>query len=307
MDFPQPHSLKQVANLVGCDFFGDESIQLMGTNEIHSVRTGDLVFVDHPKYYIKAIESKASVVLINKKIDFPKEKGIILSDDPFRDFNLLNACFTQFQKSNQAIDPSAKIGKNVTIQPNVFVGPNVEIGDDCILHAGANINQNTKIGNRVTIHSGTSIGGDAFYYKKRPEGYDKLVSTGNVVIENDVEIGSNCTIDRGVSASTTIGAGTKIDNLVQIGHDTIIGKNCLFASQVGIAGCCIIKDNVTLWGQVGVVSGVTIGENAVVFGQSGVSKSIKGNETYLGSPATELRKQITKFFAVEKLLKKTNI
>jgi UDP-3-O-[3-hydroxymyristoyl] glucosamine N-acyltransferase len=122
-----------------------------------------------------------------------------------------------------------------------------------------------------------------------------------VVIENDVEIGTNCTIDRGVTASTTIGAGTKIDNLVQIGHDTVIGKKCLFASQVGIAGCVVIEDEVTLWGQVGVISGITIGAKAIVYAQSGVAKSLEGGKTYFGSPADEARRKYREMAALRAL------
>ena len=234
MDFPKTFSLKEIANLIQCDFVGNEKIKLYGTNEIHRVRNGDLLFVDHPKYYDKAIESAASVVLINKKIDFPAHKGLIVSDDPFRDFNRINSHFTQFLKSDQSIDASAKIGIGSTIQPNVFIGANVEIGDNCLIHAGVTINQNTRIGDNVIIHSGTVIGSDAFYYKKRECGFDKLLSVGNVIIRDDVEIGANCTIDRGVSAATIIKEGTKIDNQVHIGHDSVIGKRCLIASQVGL-------------------------------------------------------------------------
>jgi UDP-3-O-[3-hydroxymyristoyl] glucosamine N-acyltransferase len=151
------------------------------------------------------------------------------------------------------------------------------------------IYDDTVIGDHVTIHSGTVLGANAFYYKKRPDGYDRLKSGGRVVIENKVDLGALCTIDRGVSDDTIIGEGSKLDNQIQIGHDTVVGKNCLIASQTGIAGCVVIKDNVTIWGQVGCTSAITIGENAVIHAQSGISKSLEGNKTYWGTPAQEAR------------------
>jgi UDP-3-O-[3-hydroxymyristoyl] glucosamine N-acyltransferase len=160
---------------------------------------------------------------------------------------------------------------------------------------------NITIGDRTIIHANSVIGSDAFYYKTRPEGRDKMNSVGGVVIEHNVEIGAGCTIDRGVSASTHIGAHTKIDNHVHIGHDTIIGQHCLFAAQVGIAGCVTMGDHVVLWGQVGVTSGVHIGEKAVVLGQSGVTKDIEGGKTYFGTPAEEARGKYREMASLRKL------
>ncbi|NND61843.1 MAG: UDP-3-O-(3-hydroxymyristoyl)glucosamine N-acyltransferase, partial [Flavobacteriaceae bacterium] len=134
-------------------------------------------------------------------------------------------------------------------------------------------------------------GSDAFYYKNRPEKFDKLLSGGNVVVHDHVDIGALCTIDSGVSASTIIGEGSKLDNQVHVGHDTVIGKRCLIASQVGIAGCVLIEDFVTIWGQVGITSGITIGEKAVISAQSGVSKSLPGHKSYFGTPADDFRKK----------------
>jgi UDP-3-O-[3-hydroxymyristoyl] glucosamine N-acyltransferase len=177
------------------------------------------------------------------------------------------------------------------IQPNVFIGNNVIIGDACLIHSNVCIYDNTIIGNNVTIHAGTVLGSDAFYYKTRPEYFDKLLSGGNVVLKDNVDLGALCTIDKGVTSSTVIGEGTKIDNQVHIGHDTVIGKRCLIASQVGIAGCVIMEDFVTVWGQVGITSGVTIGEKAVISAQSGVSKSLAGHKSYFGTPADDFRKK----------------
>jgi len=264
---------------------------VLGLNEIHVVRPGDIVFVDHPKYYQKALESQATIILINKRVDCPIGKALLISDDPFRDFNTLTNHFNPFIAASSVIADSAKIGLHTVIQPNVFIGNNVVIGDDCLIHSNVCIYDNTVIGNNVTIHAGTVLGSDAFYYKNRPEKFDKLLSGGNVVIEDNVDIGALCSIDKGVTASTTIGEGSKLDNQVHIGHDTIIGKRCLIASQVGIAGCVLMEDFVTVWGQVGITSGVTIGEKAIISAQSGVSKSLEGHKSYFGTPADDFRKK----------------
>lgn len=291
MKFPFPYTLHEIASILEVEYVGAPDFPVLGMNEIHVVQPGDIVFVDHPKYYEKALNSPATVVLINKIVSCPDGKALLISDDPFRDFNKLTQRFKPFQRALQSISDSAKIGENTIIQPNVFIGNNVTIGDNCVIHANVSIYDGTIIGNNVTIHAGTVIGSDAFYYKNRPEGFDKLLSGGNVIIEDNVDLGSLCSIDRGVTAATTIGEGSKIDNQVQIGHDTIIGKRCLIASQVGIAGCVLIEDSVTIWGQVGITSGITIGEKAVISAQSGVSKSLPGNKAYFGTPADEFRKK----------------
>lgn len=291
MKFKNPQTLEAIATIINCDYVGHANFPVLGMNEIHVVRSGDIVFVDHPKYYDKALESQATIVLINKRVECPEGKALLISDDPFRDFNLITNHFNPFIAARAVIADSAVIGKNTVIQPNAFVGNNVVIGDNCVIHANVSIYDNTIIGDNVTIHSGTVLGADAFYYKNRPEKFDKLLSGGNVVIENDVDLGALCTIDRGVTASTTIGAGSKLDNQVHVGHDTVIGKRCLIASQVGIAGCVLIEDFVTIWGQVGITSGVTIGEKAVISAQSGVSKSLPGHKSYFGTPADDFRKK----------------
>ena len=299
MKFPKPYSLENIASIIDCEYVGRADFPVFGMNEIHVVQPGDIVFVDHPKYYDRALESQATVILINKKVDCPSGKALLVSDDPFRDFNKLTKYFRPFNSANVAISDSAIIGEGTVIQPNVFIGHNVEIGENCLIYSNVCIYDNAKIGNNVTIHAGTVLGGDAFYYKNRPEKFDKLLSGGNVVIEDNVDIGALCTIDKGVTASTTIGEGTKIDNQVQIGHDTVIGKKCLIASQVGIAGCVLIEDFVTIWGQVGITSGITIGEKAVISAQSGVSKSLPGNKSYFGTPADEFRKKYKEMASIK--------
>ncbi|QIE58352.1 UDP-3-O-(3-hydroxymyristoyl)glucosamine N-acyltransferase [Rasiella rasia] len=291
MKFNTPQTLQDIATILDCDFVGDADFPVLGMNEIHVVQPGDIVFVDHPKYYDKALQSPATIILINKNVTCPAGKALLISDDPFRDFNSLTNHFNPFVMARAVIADSATIGKNTVIQPNVFVGNNVEIGDDCLIHPNVTIYDNTIIGNNVTIHAGTVLGADAFYYKNRPEKFDKLISGGNVVIKDNVDIGALCTIDKGVTASTTIGAGTKLDNQVHVGHDTVIGELCLIASQVGIAGCVLIENFVTIWGQVGITSGVTIGEKAIISAQSGVSKSLPGHKSYFGTPADDFRKK----------------
>ena len=206
MKFPTVQTLREIAELINAEYVGDHNFPVHGMNEIHVVEPGDIVFVDHPKYYDKALNSAATIVLINKKVDCPEGKALLVSDDPFRDFNKLTKHFNPFRVANAAISESAKIGENTIIQPNVFIGNNVIIGDNCVIHPNVSIYDDTKIGNNVIIHSGTVLGASAFYYKKRPEGYDQLISGGHVVIEDDVHIGAACTIDRGVTAATTIGA-----------------------------------------------------------------------------------------------------
>ena len=301
MKFPKTHTLKQIAELLKCSYIGDDNFPVLGMNEIHVVAPGDIVFVDHPKYYDKALQSEATVILINKEVECPEGKALLVSDDPFRDFNTLADHFNPFQSSNQNISDSAKIGKDTVIQPNCFIGHNVVIGDNCTIHSNVSIYDNIIIGNNVTIHSGTVLGANAFYYKKRPEGFDRLLSSGRVVIEDHVDLGALCTIDRGVTNDTTIKEGTKIDNLVQVGHDSIIGRRCLIASQVGIAGCVIIEDEVTIWGQVGITSGVTIGEKAVLSAKAGVSKSLEGHKSYFGIPADDFRTKYKELASIRKI------
>lgn len=289
MKFPIPHSLRQIASLIDCEYKGAEDFEILGINEIHVVEPGDIVFVDHPKYYDKALESAATIVLINKDVECPVGKALLISDDPFRDFNKLTEHFKPFKASHSAIASDAIIGEGTVIQPNCFVGNNVTIGKNCVIHANVSIYDDAIIGDNVTIHAGTVLGASAFYYKNRPEGYDQLKSGGRVIIENNVDIGALCTIDRGVTGDTTIGEGSKLDNQIQIGHDTVIGEKCLIASQTGIAGCVVVEDNVTIWGQVGVKSGITITKGTVLYAQSGLGHTTEEGKTYFGSPAIEAR------------------
>lgn len=303
MKFNKAQTLQQIAKLINTEFIGNADFEISGINEIHVVEKGDIVFVDHPKYYDKALNSAATTILINKKVACPEGKTLLISDDPFRDFNKITNHFNPFIASKVSISDSAVIGENTIIQPNVFIGNNVSIGENCVIHPNVAIYDNSVIGNNVTIHANTVLGADAFYYKNRPEGFDKLISGGRVVLEDHVDLGASCTIDKGVSGDTTIGKGTKIDNQVHVGHDTIIGKKCLIASQTGIAGCVIIEDEVTIWGQVGTNSGITIGKGAVILGQTGVTKSVAGGKSYFGTPVSESREKLKEMAEIKRFLK----
>ena len=303
MKFNTPQTLQQIASLLKVEFVGNTDFPISGINEIHVVVPGDIVFVDHPKYYDKALNSAATTILINKNVDCPEGKSLLISDDPFRDFNKITKHFNPFISSKSAISESAIIGEETIIQPNVFIGNNVSIGKNCIIHPNVTIYDNSVIGNNVTIHANTVLGADAFYYKNRPTGFDKLLSGGRVVIEDNVDLGASCTIDKGVTGDTTIKEGTKIDNQVHVGHDTVIGKKCLIASQTGIAGCVIIEDEVTIWGQVGTNSGITIGKGAIILGQTGVTKSVEGGKSYFGTPISESREKLKEMAQIKRFLK----
>lgn len=292
MTFEQPQTLRKIAEIIGARFIGDENFPVFGTNEIHMVREGDIVFVNHPKYYDKALNSNATIILIDKEVECPKGKALLVSDDPFRDFNKINTYFTKISNFKENID-DAIVGEGTFIHPSVVIGNGVRIGKNCHIFPNVVIGDRTEIGDNVVIQSGTIIGGDAFYYRKLNGNFDRLISVGNVLIENNVEIGNLCTIDRGVTASTIIGEGSILDNQIQIGHDTVIGKRCLIASQTGIAGCCIIEDEITMWGQVGVASGLKIEKGTILLAQVGVNRNLEKG-TYFGPIAEDFRGYLKK-------------
>lgn len=294
-------TILEIASLLGRDFVGNPNHLVTGINEIHRVEPGDLSFVDHPKYYNKALQSAATTLLINQKMDCPEGKGLIFSDSPFDDYNFLTKYFRPFQAALAQIAPSALIGEGTILQPGVFVGNHVKIGKNCILHPNVVIYDHCEIGDNVEIHANAVIGSDAYYFKRKPEGYEKMHSCGRVILQDNVEIGACCTIDKGVSADTIIGKGTKLDNHVHIGHDTLVGQNVLMAAQVGVAGVATIEDDVILWGQVGVSKDLTIGKAAIVFAQSGVPKSIEGGKHYFGSPVQEAKEKMKELVWLKRL------
>ncbi len=293
MTFKSPQTLKTIAELIGAKYVGDENFQIFGTNEIHRVKKGEIVFVNHPKYYDKALHSEATIILIDKEVACPEGKALLVSDDPFRDFNKINDHFTGIQ-TFETTGNNLSVGENCKIHPSVIIGNDVKIGDNCMIFPNVVIGDRTVIGNNCIIQAGTVLGGDAFYYNKNAEGYRKMLSVGNVILEDDVEIGVNCCIDRGVTDSTIIKKGSKLDNLIQIGHDTVLGERTLVASGAMIAGCCIIEDDVQVWGQVGMASGKRVGKGAVLLGKTGVNRDLEGGKTYFGSLAEEFREYLKK-------------
>ena len=293
MTFKKPQTLQSIAEIIGAKMIGEADFPVLGNNEIHMVKNGEIVFVNHPKYYDKALNSDATIILIDKEVACPEGKALLISEDPFRDFNKINTHFTRIYNFTEELH-DLEMGEGTFVHPSVVIGNEVKIGNNCHIFPNVVIGDRTVIGDNVIIQSGTVLGGDAFYYRKLNGNFDRLISVGNVVIENNVEIGNNCTIDRGVTDSTIIGEGSILDNLIQIGHDTIIGKRCLIASQTGIAGCCIIEDEVTVWGQVGMASGNRVGKGAVLLGKTGVNKDLEGGKTYFGQLAEEFREYLRK-------------
>lgn len=293
MTFKKPQTLQSIAEIIGAKMIGDADFPVLGTNEIHMVKNGEIVFVNHPKYYDKALNSDATIILIDKEVACPEGKALLISEDPFRDFNKINTHFTRIYNFTEELH-DLEMGEGTFVHPSVIIGNEVKIGNNCHIFPNVVIGDRTVIGDNVIIQSGTVLGGDAFYYRKLNGNFDRLISVGNVVIENNVEIGNNCTIDRGVTDSTIIGEGSVLDNLIQIGHDTIIRKKVLIASHAAIAGCCVIEDEVTVWGQVGMASGNRVGKGAVLLGKTGVNKDLEGGKTYFGQLAEEFREYLRK-------------
>ncbi|NPD46488.1 MULTISPECIES: UDP-3-O-(3-hydroxymyristoyl)glucosamine N-acyltransferase [unclassified Lentimicrobium] len=292
MRFPRNYSLKEVSKLIGVNkYVGADDYVVSGINEIHMVEAGDLTFVDHPKYYSKALNSAATTILINKEVDCPEGKALIISDTPFDDYMKLVKHFRPFEASTSSISPKAEIGEGTIIQPGAFIGNYVKIGKNCIIHANACIYDHCILGNDVIVHSGAIIGADAYYFQKRADGFKKFESCGRVILEDKVEVGALCAIDKGVSGDTIIGEDTKMDNHSQIGHDTQIGKRCLIGAHAAIAGVTKIEDDVIIWGRVAINKDIVIGKGAVILATSAIDKSVEGGKTYFGSPAIEAREK----------------
>lgn len=302
MTFLQPQTLKDIAALIDAKYVGPEDFPVLGTNEIHMVRPGDIVFVNHPKYYDKALNSAATVILIDKEVECPEGKALLISDDPFHDFNRINTHFTRISNFKEELH-ELEVGDGTVIHPSVVIGNDVKIGKNCHIFPNVVIGDRTVIGDDVVIQANTVLGGEAFYYRKKDGNFDRLISVGNVVVEDRVEIGNGCTIDRGVTDSTVIGEGSVLDNQIQIGHDTVIGKNCLIASQTGIAGCCIIEDEVTIWGQVGMASGKHIAEGSVIMGKTGVNRNLEKG-IYIGMFAEHYREFLKNEIKLKNMIKK---
>ncbi|HPR29021.1 MAG TPA: UDP-3-O-(3-hydroxymyristoyl)glucosamine N-acyltransferase [Chitinophagales bacterium] len=304
MRFTESYTLADIAQWLGVSYAGSGDAPVTGLNEIHKVEAGDITFVDFHKYYDAALNSAATFIIINKEVDCPAGKGLLFSDDPFRDFVKLAKRFRPAEHSLHPVADSAVVGEGTILYPGVYVGPHVQIGKNCIIHPNVVLYDHTIIGNNVIIHAGAVLGADAFYYKKRKEPqpfFDKLYSCGRVVVEDDVEIGAACTIDKGVSGDTVIGKGSKLDNHIHIGHGVVLGERTLIAAQVGIGGKTVVGNDCIFWGQVGISKTLHIGDNVTVLAQSGVGNDLESGKSYFGSPAIEARKAWREMAKLKKL------
>jgi UDP-3-O-[3-hydroxymyristoyl] glucosamine N-acyltransferase len=302
------------------EIVGDENIIITNVSKIEEGKPGTLAFLANLKYENFLYSTEASVVLVNKNF-VPKENinaTLIKVDDPYQAFASLLDLYIQAKallktgiEQPSFIDPSAtigkdlyfgafayigknsKIGNNSKIYPQVYIGDNVTIGDNCVLYSGAKIYSDTIIGSQCILHSGAVIGSDGFGFAPLEDGtYKKIPQIGNVILEDDVEIGANTTIDCGTMDSTIIRKGAKIDNLVQVGHNCEIGENTVIAAQSGMAGTSKVGKNCKFGGQVGLAGHLTIGDNVFIGAQSGIAKSVKANQVILGSPAIEIKDAI---------------
>jgi len=303
MKFPRNYSLQEISKLINKSFVGDADFIVSGINEIHMVEAGDLTFVDHPKYYNKALNSHATTIIINKEVECPKGKALIISETPFDDYMTLAKHFRPFEAAQATVSKTAEIGLGTVLQPGVFIGKHVKIGKDCIIHANVSIYDHCEIGDNVIIHSGTVIGADAYYFQKRADGFKKFETCGKVIIKDKVEIGAQCAIDKGVSGDTIIDTDTKMDNHCQIGHDTYIGKHCLIGAFAAIAGVTRIEDDVILWGRVAINKDIVIGKGVVVLAVSAVDKSLEAGKTYFGVPAIEAREKWKEMAGLRRLIR----
>ena len=303
MKFSKTYTVKDLMSLMeDVHLVGPEDFPVSGMNEIHMVEEGDITFVDLDKYYQKALESKASVILIDKEVECPKGKCLIITSDPLANFNRLTRHFKPFLPSSAMVSPTAQIGEGTIVQPGAFIGNHVRIGKNCIIHANVTINDYTIIGDNTVIQSGAVIGGDAGYFQRTKSGiFRKFESSGRVILGNDVEIGALTAVDRGVSGDTIVGDGTKMDNFVQIGHDTHIGKHCLIGAHSAIAGVSTLEDYVTLWASVLINKDLVIGKGAVILATSAVDKSLEGGKVYFGCPAVEARNKWKEMAAIRAL------
>lgn len=296
-----PISVKDLSDFLGARWIGNPDELITGLNEIHMVEPGDITFTDHPKYFKKSLLSAASVVLINAEPEDRFGKSIIISNDPFSDFMRIIQKYRDIGPNKEMISPSAKVGKNLFLGHGSSIGDNCVVGDNCVIHPNVTIYSNCIIGDNAIIHAGTVIGADAFYFKRRENSYEKFLSSGRVVIGNNVEIGALCTIDKGVTGDTIIGDDSKFDNQVHIGHDTFIGKRVLMAAQCAVAGVCVIEDDVILWGQVGVTKEMRIGKGAQVMAKSGVINHLEAGKRYLGNPTSEAFSKNREWLLLKKL------
>jgi len=289
MKLPKSVSVREIAKQIGATIIGDNEQMATGLNEIHQVEAGDITFVDVKKYFNKSLKSAASIVILNERVKAPAGKTLLLCDDPFLAYNNLVKQYRPIHKQIEPISPLAEIHPSVIIEPYVVIGPYVKIGKNSHIQSNVTIAEHTIIGENVTIQANAIIGTEAFYFKRSESGYEKWRSGGRVIIEDHVDIGPGCTVNKGVSGDTIIGEGSKLDSQVHIGHDVVLGKRCLLAGQVGIGGNTRVGDDVIMYGQAGVAQNLVIGDKVLVSAKAGVSKNLESGKAYFGVPAQEAR------------------
>ena len=305
-------TLRELAEYVHGTVVGDDTLVISAVAGIEEAEPGQITFLANPKYRAKLLETRASAVIVSHGEEVP-DIAMIQVSDPYLAFAQILTVFSEKKHPLVGVHETCVIGENVVLgeqcaigahvtignqvtigdrtimYPGVVVGDNVTIGSDAIIYPNVSILQDVSIGHRVIIHSGTVIGSDGFGFAPDGEGYYKIPQVGTVVIEDDVEIGANVTIDRAALGKTHIRRGVKIDNLVQIAHNVVIGENSIIVSQVGISGSTKVGNHVTLAGQVGLVGHIQIGDHVMIGAQSGVTKSVPDNATLSGSPAVNHR------------------
>jgi UDP-3-O-[3-hydroxymyristoyl] glucosamine N-acyltransferase len=299
--------LKELAELLGGKVFGDGEVRITGIASLDDAGEGEITFLANPRYAGKVAATRASAVILPPGADAHGKSGIEVAN-PYLAFAKLLTLFHVSKPEPKGVMAGAVIGRGVvmgedvtvhpgahvadgvrlgsrvTLYPGVVLYEGVELGDDVVLHANVTVREGCRLGNRVTVHAGTVIGSDGFGYAPDGRGWYKIPQVGIVVIEDDVEIGANAAIDRAALEVTRIGCGTKIDNLVQIAHNCVIGENCMVVSKVGMAGSSRLGNNVTLAGQVGLAGHLLIGDNVIVGAQSGVPGDLAADGMYSGSP-----------------------
>ncbi|MCS7150890.1 MAG: UDP-3-O-(3-hydroxymyristoyl)glucosamine N-acyltransferase [Endomicrobia bacterium] len=308
-------SLKEVAEIVQGKIFGDSDVVITGVNEPELAGQGEICFVSDKKFYDVLKKTGASAVILSEKVETLSIPQVVVDDPYFAFVKLLNIIYSERQNFYKGIHPTSvfgenvklgenagvgpycvvsnnvRIGKETYIGANVFIGTNVEIGDNVIIYPHVVIRENVSIGNNVIVHSGSVIGSDGFGYIKKNGKYVKIPQVGKVVIEDDVEIGANVTIDRATISETRIGKGTKIDNLVHIAHNVKIGENVLLLAQVGIAGSSKVGNNTILAGQTGVTDHIKIGENVIAGPRTGIVQDVEDNSIVWGTPPIPFSEQ----------------
>ena len=302
-------TLKEIAQAIEGEVSGDAGVVITGVSGIKEAGSGEITFLANPKYAPLLATTAASAIIISKDTAAPPAKNVIRCANPSLAFAKVIALMSpEATRHFKGIHPSAVIGKavklgkdaaigpyvviedaaeigdNAVIYPGSFIGRSAKLGNDALIYANVSIRERVAIGERVIIHSGTVIGSDGFGFVEVNGKHHKIPQVGTVEIGDDVEIGANVAIDRARFDKTIIGRGTKIDNLVQIAHNVVIGENCLIVAQVGISGSTVIGNNVILAGQAGLVGHITVGDNAIVTAQSGVSKSIPAGAMFSGYP-----------------------